>query len=188
MGPPAVEDASGRGAGAVPLGTRDFVPDLGIRNRRSRTIKIAGRSYSPRPAAESPRPRRGSRSQGTMTTSELARLLGGPLVGDESLPLRGVAGLENAGPNDLSFAENEKALALAGSSNAGCILIPETITLRGHTTITVAHPKFAFVQAAEAILPVIPAAPRIHPTAVVSAEATSPKMLPSARTLSSRAV
>ena len=93
-------------------------------------------------------------------------------MGDESLPLRGVAGLENAGPNDLSFAENEKALALAGSSNAGCILIPETITLRGHTTITVAHPKFAFVQAAEAILPVIPAAPRIHPTAVVSAEAT----------------
>ncbi len=107
-----------------------------------------------------------------MTIVDLAQLLSGTLKGAASHEIHGVASLENAGPGDLSFAENEKSLAHAATSRAGCILIPEGASLPAHNTIALRHPKFAFVRATEAILPAIQPASGIHPTAVISEEAS----------------
>ena len=39
-----------------------------------------------------------------MTIREIARLLGGKIEGDAAHEIHDVAGLETAGPNDLTFA------------------------------------------------------------------------------------
>jgi UDP-3-O-[3-hydroxymyristoyl] glucosamine N-acyltransferase len=105
-----------------------------------------------------------------MRVEEIARLLGGRFQGDGSREIRGVAGLESAGPDELTFAEGERALALARGSRAGCILLAEGISVEGQTTIAVAHPKFAFIRASEALRSTVSPAAEVHPTAVIAPE------------------
>src|SRR6266567_265375 len=111
-----------------------------------------------------------------MRTEEIARVLGATLHGDREREIHGVAALESAGPDELAFAEGERALVRAATSRAGCILIakdaPSTVTgkLASKTTLAVSHPKLAFVRAAEALRPAARPAPGIHPTAVIGSE------------------
>ncbi|MBZ5516201.1 MAG: UDP-3-O-(3-hydroxymyristoyl)glucosamine N-acyltransferase [Acidobacteriia bacterium] len=107
-----------------------------------------------------------------MNTDEIARLVGGTLQGEGKIEIRGVAALEAATSDELAFAEGDRALALAAQSQAGCILIPAGKSVSGRTTIAVAHPKLAFIRAAEALHPPPVVAPGIHRTAIVSPEAT----------------
>jgi UDP-3-O-[3-hydroxymyristoyl] glucosamine N-acyltransferase len=102
-----------------------------------------------------------------MKVSEIAQMTGGRVAGDATKEIRGIAGLESAGPHDLTFAEDRQALQPGVGSNAGCILIREGTSLPGRTAIVVEDPKLAFVRAAEAILPAPPVEPGVHPTAVV---------------------
>ncbi|MGO9275781.1 MAG: UDP-3-O-(3-hydroxymyristoyl)glucosamine N-acyltransferase [Terriglobia bacterium] len=107
-----------------------------------------------------------------MTAKELASLLGGKLQGDGAREIRGVSTLESAGPDDLTFAEGDRALEQAAASAAGCILVPEAATLAGvAATIAVEHPKLAFVRAVEVLCPSPKPDPGIHPSAVVAADA-----------------
>ncbi len=105
-----------------------------------------------------------------MRVEEIARLLGATLEGDGTREIRGVAGLETAGPDELTFAENARALTRAAGSPAGCILVSQGVSLAGQTTLAVAHPKLAFIRAAEALRPAHAPALGIHPTAVIAAE------------------
>ena len=106
-----------------------------------------------------------------MTTEEISRLLAGILNGDGKIEIRRAAGLETAGADELAFAEGDRALARAAQSQAGCILVPTGKSVSARTTIAVAQPKLAFIRAAEALHPPAPAAPGIHSSAIVSAEA-----------------
>jgi UDP-3-O-[3-hydroxymyristoyl] glucosamine N-acyltransferase len=106
-----------------------------------------------------------------MKVSEIARILGGRVTGDPSREICGVAGMESAGPEELSFADGPRALSKAGSSKAGCLLVPEGLATEGRTVIAVSNPKWAFVRASEALRPPSPCKPGIHPTAVIHAEA-----------------
>ena len=106
-----------------------------------------------------------------MKVEEMARLLDGKLSGDGTKEVRGIAGLESAGPGDLTFAEGERALKRAADSNAGCVLIPAAAALAGRPTIAVKHPKLALIRAAEALLAKTFIQPGIHPTAIVSPSA-----------------
>jgi UDP-3-O-[3-hydroxymyristoyl] glucosamine N-acyltransferase len=106
-----------------------------------------------------------------MRAEEIARLVGGKLQGDGTITIRGVASLESAGPDDLSFAETPRALGRARESRAGCILVPKTASILGRTTVAVEWPKWALVRVAEALYPPEKPAPGIHPTAVVDASA-----------------
>lgn len=106
-----------------------------------------------------------------MKVNDIVRLVGGTLHGDSNTEIRAVAALEAAGPHDLSFAEDARALERASESRAGCILVPEGTSLAGRTTLTVTHPKLAFIRAAEALRPPDRHSPGIHPTAVVDPEA-----------------
>lgn len=106
-----------------------------------------------------------------MKVEEIARLLEGKLKGDGKREITGIAGLENSGEKDLTFAEGVATLRRAARAAAGCILVPEGSSLPGHTTIAVKHPKLALIRAAAALLPKTPVKPGIHPTAVVSSSA-----------------
>lgn len=106
-----------------------------------------------------------------MRVDDLTQLLGGKLQGDGSRQIRGVAALETAGPEDLAYAEGARALEQVPGSRAGCILVAEGVRVEGKTTIAVAHPKLAFIRAAEALHPARAVAPGIDPTAVIAADA-----------------
>src|SRR5579883_3205233 len=112
--------------------------------------------------------------EATMRVYEIAQLVDGELYGDGDHEICNVADLGNASSSELTFAEGERALQQAAASQAGCILIPEGVSLRGHTVIRVKHPKLAFIAAANALHPSKLAAPGIHPTAVLSPTASVP--------------
>lgn len=107
-----------------------------------------------------------------MKVSEIARLVGGKMEGDGECEIRGVASLENASPQQLSFAEGERSLERAAGSHAGCILVPEGSRVSGHTTVAVRNLRLAFIRAAEALHPALAVKPGIHPTALVDDAAT----------------
>jgi UDP-3-O-[3-hydroxymyristoyl] glucosamine N-acyltransferase len=103
-----------------------------------------------------------------MKTSEIATLLRGQLQGDGNVEISGVAGLDNAGPADLTFVEGVAALEQAKRSGAGCFLVPLNSALAGKATIGVSHPKGALIKAAQAILPAPRIEAGIHPAALVA--------------------
>lgn len=103
-----------------------------------------------------------------MKVEEIARLLKGTIVGDGNREICGVAALERAGENDLTFAENSRAFERAARSAAGCILVPEGCALVGRTTIAVAHPKLALIRAAGVLHPPSPLPSGIDTTAVIA--------------------
>ncbi len=106
-----------------------------------------------------------------MTVEQLARLVEGKITGDGNREIQGVAALESAGAADLSFAERARALKAAEASAAGCILVPDGASVPGRTTVAVKRPKWALVQAANALL-ARPASPAgVHPTASVDPSA-----------------
>jgi UDP-3-O-[3-hydroxymyristoyl] glucosamine N-acyltransferase len=106
-----------------------------------------------------------------MKVSEIAELVQGNPAGDSEREILGIAALETAGPTELAYVEGARALPSAAASRAGCLLVPEGVSLPGQTTIAVRHPKLALVRAAQALHPVPPPAPGIHPTAVVAPDA-----------------
>lgn len=103
-----------------------------------------------------------------MKVSEIARRVGGEIEGDGEQEIRGVASLENASEQELSFAEGARALESAAASRAGCILVPEGSCVAGRTTVAVRNLRLAFIRAAEALHPARAAQPGIHPTALIA--------------------
>ena len=59
-----------------------------------------------------------------MLVKDLAAFLDATLEGNSQLVLRGVAALEDATPQDLSFVSRGRAAKLAAESAAGCLLVP----------------------------------------------------------------
>jgi UDP-3-O-[3-hydroxymyristoyl] glucosamine N-acyltransferase len=107
-----------------------------------------------------------------LTVAQVAALCSGQVAGDSERLLTGANSLESAQPTDLSFVANPRAAALAPSSRAGCLLVPQTFHLSGSwSLIRAADPRAAFARALAALYPKKSPAPQIHPTAVVSPSA-----------------
>jgi len=107
------------------------------------------------------------------TAQQLARTIGGELRGRSDVVLESVASLKNAGPSDLSYAE-EKFYADAMQSRAGCIIVGSG-DFPNRTVIEAKHPKLAFARAAQELLADDETSagnkPVIHPSAVVEPDA-----------------
>ncbi len=109
-----------------------------------------------------------------MTVGQIAHLVNGSIEGDAAREIRGVASLDAAGPTDLTFATDARALGPAAHTRAGCILVPRGQSLESLTTVAVAEPKLAFIQAAAQLIPRVWHAAGIHPTAVITEAALGP--------------
>jgi UDP-3-O-[3-hydroxymyristoyl] glucosamine N-acyltransferase len=103
------------------------------------------------------------------TAQELADHVGGEIRGNGLAVLESVASLKNAGPNDLSYAE-EKFETEVGSSGAGCVIV-RSGDWPSKTVIIARNPKLAFARAAARLLEESADETGIHPSATVAPDA-----------------
>jgi UDP-3-O-[3-hydroxymyristoyl] glucosamine N-acyltransferase len=102
-----------------------------------------------------------------MLVSEIAHRLGLSFEGDGGLEITGAAPLDSAGPSDISFASG-KAIKTAGSSEAGCLVVPGEFENPGQRTVLRAdEPRRVFAAALHLLYPESPVEPGIHPTAEI---------------------
>ena len=85
-------------------------------------------------------------SEGSVTASQIAALLQGALVGPADFLIHGVAGLNEAGPSDLSFLSGEGVLKEASSTRAGALLVSRHIKELTAVQIIVSHPALAMTK------------------------------------------
>jgi len=104
------------------------------------------------------------------TVAEIARHVGGEVVGDGAALLHRFAPADRAQPGDLTFAENEKFFARAEQSAATAIIVDAPVTSR-KVLIRVPNARIAFAKVLPLFFPEPRFAPGIHPTAVVSPDA-----------------
>lgn len=103
------------------------------------------------------------------TVAQIAEMCGGHVEGDPHRLVASANALQTAEANDLSFVANRKAIQAATSSNAGCLLVPESFRLSGPwALVRVPDPRAAFSRALSALYPELKPAPSIHPTAVIA--------------------
>ncbi|MCX6928096.1 MAG: UDP-3-O-(3-hydroxymyristoyl)glucosamine N-acyltransferase [Verrucomicrobia bacterium] len=105
------------------------------------------------------------------TAAGIAKLLGGEVLGDDSLVLKGFAPADRAQPGDLTFAENESYFARAEQSAAAAIIIDGPATSSRKTLIRVPNARIAFAKVLPLFFPEPVFAAGIHPTAIVAASA-----------------
>lgn len=106
------------------------------------------------------------------TLAELAAELGGVVVGDATVRIRGVAGIREAQPGDLTFLANARYDAHLAATRASAVLCTHDQPESPIPMIRVANPYLAFQRAVRVFRPDgHRPAPGTHPTAVVSPEA-----------------
>jgi len=103
------------------------------------------------------------------TAQEIAEYIGGELRGDATIALDSIASLKNAGPTDLSYAE-EKFHTEVAQSRAGCVIVGSG-EFPSKTLIAVPNPKLALARAAARLLSETSEEVAIHPSATVAPNA-----------------
>lgn len=119
-----------------------------------------------------------------MLLSALAARIGGTVeaggaaeAGGYDIEIVGVAGLEEAGPADISFLSNRRYATLFRSSRAGAVLVSRQEPSHGQTVVRCDDPYLAFAQVLAIFYPPVPAAPGVHPLAVVEGQATGAQVM-----------
>jgi len=105
------------------------------------------------------------------TALQIADLIGGTVVGDGNIALRGFAPAGAAKPGDLTFAENDIYFARALQSAASAVLVDGQFESKEKALIKVANARVGFAKAMSLFFPERPFAPGIHPTAVIAPSA-----------------
>ena len=82
----------------------------------------------------------------TMTIKELAEYLGGVTKGDEACRVNGLATLETAGPDKVTFLANPKYASKVAETRAGAVLMAPGGENYGRNVIEVADPYLSFAK------------------------------------------
>lgn len=109
-----------------------------------------------------------------MKLSDLAQKLGCRLEGPPDLEISSVAGMDQAGPGQLTFLANRKYFALLKTTRASAILLEEGVATERDSSqpplaaLRSANPYLAFAQALELFYQAPQYAAGIHPTAIIA--------------------
>jgi UDP-3-O-[3-hydroxymyristoyl] glucosamine N-acyltransferase len=106
-----------------------------------------------------------------VTLGELADRLGAVLEGDRTLEVTRVAGIEQAGPGDVTFLANPKYAAALGATRASAVILDTKAPAAPCAMLRIANPYLAFARAAHAFAPSRALPAGVHATAVVAADA-----------------
>jgi UDP-3-O-[3-hydroxymyristoyl] glucosamine N-acyltransferase len=109
-----------------------------------------------------------------MKLAEVARKLGCRLEGPADAEIRGVAGIESAGPGQITFLANRRYFPLLKTTRASAVLVDERIALEREAgaapiaALRTLNPYLAFARAIELFYNAPRYAPGIHPTAILA--------------------
>ncbi|HKQ59997.1 MAG TPA: UDP-3-O-(3-hydroxymyristoyl)glucosamine N-acyltransferase [Candidatus Polarisedimenticolaceae bacterium] len=99
---------------------------------------------------------------------ELARRVGGRVFGDPNRAIRGVATLEQAGPDELAFFANPRYREAARATRAGAVLVGPGVELSGTDRLEVGEPYVALAELLELFHPPLPRQAEISARALVA--------------------
>lgn len=103
-----------------------------------------------------------------MKLSEIAKRLNCRMDGHGDVEITGVAGLEEAGPQDLTFLSNPKYVRKLRETRASAVIVGEEVSSPDIPTLISPNPYLAFAQAIEIFYSPPAPVPGIHPTAWVA--------------------
>lgn len=109
-----------------------------------------------------------------MKLAELAQKLGCRREGPPDLEVRGVAGIEHAGPDHVTFMANRKYFSLLKTTRAAAVLLEEGVSIERDPSqpplaaLRSSNPYLAFARALELFYQAPRYTPGIHPTAVIA--------------------
>jgi len=105
----------------------------------------------------------------TYTVQQLADLVAGEVEGDTARHVSGVAPVDRAGPDDLTFVVNERYARQLESAGVGACLVPPSVQLEanGITYIRVENPELAFGVLLGVFHPENRPEPGVHSTVII---------------------
>ena len=106
-----------------------------------------------------------------MKLSELAAALRCGLLGDGTLEISGVAGMEQAGPSELTFLANPKYAHKVKTTRAGAVLVSRPIDDLQAAQLLSTNPYFDFARALGLFYQPPRPEPGIHPLASIAGSA-----------------
>ena len=106
-----------------------------------------------------------------MRLGEVAQRLACKLEGPEDLEITGVAGMDDATPNDLTFLANPKYARKLATTRAAAVIVGLDVDAGGRPVLRAENAYLTFAKALELFFPVAPPEPDVHPTAVIAAGA-----------------
>ena len=105
----------------------------------------------------------------TRTLAELAAELGGEVVGDSSIPIRGVAGIREAMPGDITFIANARYNSYLHETRASAVICSREPREAVVPLLVVDNPYLAFQKIVRVFRPDLHRPPvGVHPSAVVA--------------------
>ena len=107
-----------------------------------------------------------------MKLGEIAEKLGCELQGSAEIEICGVAGIEEAGEDELTFVSNPKYLGQIKSTQAGAIILSQKAPPTPVPTLVSENPYLSFARAIELFYQPPDPIPGIHPAATVADTAT----------------
>lgn len=106
-----------------------------------------------------------------MKLREIAQRLGCAFTGDGEGEIRAVAGIETAGPGDLTFLTNPRYRRKLKQTRAAAVIVSKDFAELPLPTLRSDNPYLTFARALALFYQPPPFAPGIHPTAVISPRA-----------------
>ena len=106
------------------------------------------------------------------TVKELAEYLGGVVRGDETCRISGLAPLESAGPDKITFLANPRYASKVAETRAGAVLMAAGGEAYGRTVIEVTNPYLGFARLLTLFYVRKPAPQGVMPGAVIGSNVT----------------
>src|SRR6266498_5659365 len=103
----------------------------------------------------------------TRTLAELAEILDGDVTGDPSVVIRGVAGIREAQPGDITFIANSRYESYLHETRASAVICARDAATAPVPLLRVDNPYLAFQRIVRVFRPEpYRPQPGVHPTAV----------------------
>ncbi|MBU1726520.1 MAG: UDP-3-O-(3-hydroxymyristoyl)glucosamine N-acyltransferase [Candidatus Omnitrophica bacterium] len=102
------------------------------------------------------------------TLKEIAKLIGGEVVGEDNVVITGVSGIKEASSGDITFLANPKYFPLIDKTRAAAIITSKDVTVSSKPIIRTENPSLAFIKVVESFSAYEVIHPKgIHKTAII---------------------
>jgi len=87
------------------------------------------------------------------TLKEIANIINGKVIGDDSIVVTGISGIKEAKPGDLTFIANSKYISLLEQTRASAVITSPEITSSAKPLIQTDNPSLAFAKMVSLLAP-----------------------------------